>query len=133
MNDAFRDHVTSTGFVLTLGRTHIDSLVRLWWRVEASKRGYETEDDRGAFPNIISLGRFWIAAMGALQGRGLVWHKWENAKSYNGGKRKPWHQVWGFTPAGELVIDLLKEAGIWQEVVGTLPELPRKKRQRKAS
>lgn len=123
MNDALREHVTGAGFVLTLGKTHIQSMVELEWRMRASERGHDPRDPGST---IGPLNRFFVPAAGGLQSRGLVWHdlRYDGTRP----KRRPLHKEWGFTKAGELVRDLLVEAGIWQEYAATLPALPRRKK-----
>lgn len=107
VNEELRQHVTRVGFDLSLGRTHIAALVML------------------DAPFQRSFSHFVGGARG-LQERGLVWHRMppNNKTSIR--------KIWGITKAGELVKDLLKEAGIWQEYEAALPIVDRSKG-RKAS
>lgn len=86
-NDMLRSHVTGIAFNLTLGKTHIAALVRL------EEIGAGTRKD-------LRLGNF-ITGVNGLLTRGLVIHVNQS--------------VWQITPAGRLVLELLREAGIHQE------------------
>src|SRR5438034_998622 len=60
---------------------------------------------------------------GGLIDRGLIEHiipDHYRAPGVNSGHLRP-EQVWRITRAGQLVIDLLKEAGIWGEYAAALP------------
>lgn len=92
MNNAFATYVTSTAFNLTLGKTHIHAL----WAVK------QVNYSRG-----LSGGYdVFVPAVQGLIKRGLVIHL------------KPVGQEsgWGYelTKAGELVYNLLEEAGLVQ-------------------
>lgn len=94
-NHLLRDHVTRVGFDLSLGFTHIEALVRV-------AEAHRTKRD------IAVHMRYWIAAVRGCIDRGLVTHK------YAGGG-KPLHHHYKLTPAGQLVIGLLREAGLYDE------------------
>jgi hypothetical protein len=108
-NPVLREHVTRVGFDLSLGKTHIAALV--WIDMENKRRHHIRMN--GAPWNFFVTG-----AMG-LQARGLVAH----TPPPRGCDRDKWHLGRSFriTPAGRLVRDLLKEAGIWQEYEAAFP------------
>lgn len=88
---AFRDHVQSVAFHLTLSRKMIDALV---WVKETDWSDHSRH-----------FGSLQVGTFDSLKRRGLVYHDW----------REGWpkgHKVWGLTPAGELVFSLLVEAGL---------------------
>lgn len=111
MNEDLRAHVTGTAFNLTLGKTHIAALVYLDESIR--QRAYiRTLGGR----NVLST---FIPAIDGLKHRGLVTHQWrerpkDRTKDHLG-------RYYTITKAGRLVIGLLKEAGIWQEYLDTLP------------
>jgi hypothetical protein len=112
-NDLLRAHVTRVGFDLSLGKTHVAALVLL--NESLSQRRYIPSHKS---PDPIARRTFsWFAS--GLQGccqRGLVLHHYRHDKRDAGMK---WHYT--ITRAGKLVIDLLKEAGIYQEYADALP------------
>jgi len=109
-NDMLRAHVTGAAFHLTLGKTHIAALVHLEERIAADLTGWEqAKQPRSTMPH---LGNFTTGAAGLIS-RGLVTHNdfppgahWADAR---------FSAMWQITPAGRLVLELLREAGIWQE------------------
>lgn len=113
-NEALRAHVTRVGFDLTLGKTHIAALVLLneslrrndWISTQVASVGYR---------RTFSL---FVPGVHGLQDRGLVIHNRPER-----GSRKRLRQIWVITKAGKLVIDLLREAGIYQEYADALPRL----------
>ncbi len=113
-NDLLRSHVTRVGFDLSLGRTHIAAIVLL--NESLTQRRYipaHKTSDAAARRTFA-----WFAS--GLQGcctRGLVIHHYRQDKRDGGLK---WHYT--ITRAGKLVIDLLKEAGIYQEYADALPQ-----------
>lgn len=94
MNPAFREYVTSTAFNLTLCKTHISALSAI------------ANNNRDAGVN---MGLF-VPAVNGLIRRGLVIHHMPEKLEF-----KPFNQVFEITRAGELVLDLLREAGIINE------------------
>lgn len=112
-NGLLRDHVTRVGFDLSLGRTHIAGLVLL--NESLTQRRYIPAHKS---PDAVARRTFsWFAS--GIQGcctRGLVVHHYRQDKQDGGLK---WHYT--ITKAGKLVIDLLKEAGVYQEYAGALP------------
>jgi hypothetical protein len=141
MNQALRNHVTSTSFSLSLRAAHIEALVwfdqrlardlavRDAWRAAREKAAEEIAefgitnaeacrlsliDLHYRAPWVADPGQFpraWSASSGALMRRGLV--AFDERKMLNG--NASFADSWRFTEAGRLVIGLLKEAGIWQE------------------
>lgn len=120
-NELLRDHVTSTGFALVLGKTQIAALVRLDLELIQGARIHTRAGPQGTVRRML---RNDITALHGLCARGLVVHVYpEHQHKYftPGGTRidpgaeiPPGH-VWNITPAGRLTCELLKEAGIYQE------------------
>ena len=118
-NELLHAHVTRVGFDLSLGRTHIAALVYLdlsfahnrTWHDEWNGTPYG-----GAFRN-------FIGGIRGLQERGLVlWRDTTNeerAKKEAAGVKYPY--TYSFTRAGEIVVDLLKESGVYAEYAVVLP------------
>jgi hypothetical protein len=120
MNEALRRHVTRIGFDLQLAKSHIAALVylnevgRRRWNFAAvhAPRGYLPAHGR-------AFGHFATGALG-LETRGLIEHHPDSD-----GRAKPTWQDdgtmdlfsadWTITRAGRLVIDLLKESGLYDE------------------
>ena len=120
VNEGLRAHVTRVGFDLTLGRTHIAALV---WLNEAMDRYVDTRVSfvsplRHAFANHAS-------GLGGCITRGLVLHHF-NEEAQRAQKVKPTSE-WSARPhytitrAGELVIELLRECGLYDEYRSALP------------
>jgi hypothetical protein len=118
VNTALREHVTGTTFVLTLRKTQIAALV--WLDVELADDRTFTEQLASDQPFLRPRGRVWslfVPGVNGLISRGLVEHIIPDHYRRPGvstADLKP-SQVWRITPAGKLVVGLLKEAGIWQE------------------
>jgi hypothetical protein len=125
VNQSLRDHVTSVGFSLQLGKTHIAALVRLDLELLTGKNIHTGAGPQGTVRRML---RNDITAFHGLCARGLVIHVYEDHRhkyEHPDGKRKrgpdggypltPPGDIWNITPAGRLVCDLLKEAGIWHE------------------
>lgn len=111
-NDLLRSHVTGAAFHLTLGKTHIAALVHLE-EVLAFEETCGLAVSRRGGPRHVHLGNFVTGASG-LVARGLVHHD----DPYGPGVRhddKPFAEFWQITTAGRLVLQLLREAGVWQE------------------
>lgn len=105
-----RAHVTGTAFHLFLGKTHIAALVHL-----EEVLAYEEVNGpatRSALPRTPNLGNFTTGASGLIS-RGLVTHVMPPPRVRS--DNKPFGEFWQITRAGRLVLDLLREAGIWQE------------------
>lgn len=110
-NEPLRSHVTRVGFNLTIGRTHIAALVYL---NESFQRGYMNahkgaESHRRLF-NLFATG------MAGCQTRGLVVHHYDYDHRDEG---LQWHYT--ITRAGQLIIELLRESGLYAEYAGALP------------
>ena len=89
INEQLKEYVTSTVFSMTLKKTHI-------WALVKAKEGYQ-QNKREVDPGYLDM--FSIPAVKNLISKGLVHPK----------------SGWQLTRAGELVVELLKEAGIYQE------------------
>jgi hypothetical protein len=112
-NEELRAHVTSVGFALTLGKTHIASLVQLD-RMLAENRHLWARGRDMFIPGVLGLER-----------RGLVVHTMppppEARRRKNGTLREvSVRRIWRITRAGRLVLGLLKEAGLYDEYAGRL-------------
>lgn len=95
VNEVLRDHVTRVGFNLSITKTQIDT-----FRILAdSHRGIEFDHRYSWF----------ITGINGLRNRGLVTHV--NRESGDSVKW-PIHEHFPFTAAGELVLELLREAGV---------------------
>lgn len=125
MNDQFRSHVTDTAFNLTLSKSHIAKLVELAelravrWKYDKINHNHRPRDRRQnryerAFSNTVTGSQ-------GLQERGLIiWNNPSVIILRSDGKYKyipdiPPNKIWQITKAGDLVIALLKEAGIYEE------------------
>ena len=109
-NEMLRAHVTGTAFALTLGKTHIAALVHLEEYLAADLTGWErAKQPRPTTPH---LGNFTTGASGLIT-RGLVTHTYPASDKH--WANLPFSASWHITPAGRLVLALLKECGIWQE------------------
>lgn len=143
MNEAFREHVTSSAFVLNLGKTHVAALVRLDMELaaEVQVRGLHLSNREHA-----RLHQHDVTGRTGLITRGLVVHVYEENKHryvvkqdqasiFQVGavdhERMPVGECWNITRAGRLVCDLLTEAGIYQEYAGPLLPLIDAERERK--
>lgn len=105
-NELLREHVTSTGFALTLGKTHVASLVMLDTAITHKSSSVDLLRGRNNF----------VSGIHGCIDRGLVEHhyqaKWQNRPGNHLGRH------YSITKAGRLVIALLKEAGLYQEYAG---------------
>ena len=141
MNEALREHVTSTAFALTLGKTHVAALVRL--DLELAAEVMVRPPRQGEYGR---LHRNDVTGRNGLISRGLVIHVYEENKHryvvkpsdrslYQVGAvdhdRMPVGACWNITRAGRLVADLLKECGLYQEFAGPLLPLIEAERERK--
>lgn len=114
INEALREHTTSIAFNLTLSKAMINHLVLVH---------FFKGDDRQMHKHKVAT-RSWIVSMKCLQDRGLIiWAKpiYKTKRGFGGQVRyingwKPYR----LTKAGTLVVNLLKEAGIYQETVERL-------------
>lgn len=115
MNDLLRDHVTRVGFDLSLGRTHVAGLVYL--NESLAQRRY-IPSNRVVSPTARRAFACFASGISGCISRGLVLHHYREDKRDDGLK---WHYT--ITRAGKLVIDLLKETGLYQEYADALPRL----------
>lgn len=118
MNEQLRSHVTRIGFQLSLGKTHIAALVL----IDAETRQRCRIRMNGGPWNWFATG-----AHGLID-RGMVIHHpplpIERQTRAMRERRGKWGHLGGYyeiTKAGRLTINLLKEAGIWQEYENALP------------
>lgn len=141
MNEALREHVTSTAFTLTLGKTHVAALVRL--DLELAAEVMVRPPREGEYGR---LHRNDVTGRNGLMSRGLVIHVYEDNKDryvvrkgdrslYQLGAvdhdRMPIGACWNITRAGRLVVELLQECGLYQEFAGPLAPLIEAARERK--
>lgn len=123
MNEQLRAHVTRVGFDLQISRTAIAVLVylNLLHQDKVGERSvvryqYSTWQSRYIDQN-------WIVGFNGLQKRGLLTHHFSPYKHYHGKNlvECPAHDprnlkdFYTITKAGQAVIVLLKEAGLYEE------------------
>lgn len=103
INTALRSHVTRVTFNLTLKATHIEALAYLvdLGGVGVNSGGNPRTSRKSAFEVGAGYGSFFLHAINGLTARGLVVHDGKD------------HHI---TTAGEHVIALLKESGMWKEI-----------------
>jgi hypothetical protein len=109
-NDMLRSHVTGAAFHLTLGKTHIAALVHLDEVITYEEINGPAK--RHELPRNPHVGNFVTGATGLLV-RGLVTHTPPPPRTRM--DTRPFGDFWQITTAGRLVLQLLREAGIWQE------------------
>jgi hypothetical protein len=125
VNPALRAHVTRVGFDLQLAKSHIAALVYL---NEIGRRRWDFAAVNSPRVRSSGYGRafsmFGIGVFG-LEARGLVTH--DSAVSHTehitwdaDGTQHLYSKAWAITRAGRLVIDLLKEAGLYDEFAAEL-------------
>lgn len=107
MNELLHAHVTRVGFDLTLGHTHVAALVALDQRLRF-RSGFRR--------NPSGVKDSWSAAISGLIHRGLVEHDRDKKRTITDlSDPRAWRETWRITPAGKLVIGLLKEAGLYEK------------------
>lgn len=118
MNAIFAEATTSTAFLLALSKRQCNTLLRLRADKEQFGDGYAKprfDPKAHAHAMIVS-----VDSLSGLLDRGLVfWHQDEKGQNNGFG---------GMTKAGELVADLLVEAGMTIEGTNTLSVLKRIRR-----
>lgn len=124
INESLREHVTRIGFNLSLGKTHIAALVSI---DNLLKRNVSTIEELNSggyklnmrMPRVFNL---FVSGQRGLVERGLVSYIADQRRKpgENISSMRP-RRIWRITPAGRLVIMLLKEAGIYQEYVAMMP------------
>lgn len=121
-NEALRAHVTRVGFDLSLGKTHIASLVYL---NECLRQRRHIDTRKTAGPHARAFSWFASGMHGCID-RGLVIHHYQPtvdlpSKERQKAERQGLRRHYTITKAGKLVIGLLQEAGIYQEFAEALP------------
>lgn len=112
MNKNLRDHVTRVGFNLSLARTHIAALVHL---NESMERHIDAR--KVSLPPSPLRHLFNLPGMHGLIDRGLVIHHF-NKRAQKNFLKPEWQGMkhhYTITRAGELAIELLREAGLYDE------------------
>lgn len=109
VNQALREWTRGTSFTLAMGRTQVATLVAL--HASQNRAHLVGRDHR--------LLRLFVQAARALGERGLVrHHPWQDQQEFQRrvlvGRFRLFFEV---TRAGELVVQLLREAGIYQELL----------------
>lgn len=118
-NLLLREHLTRVGFDLSLGKTQIAALVALDIALD---RGTPLPTGRQHFGrNILSS---WATAVHGLIDRGLVLHHWTKDPK-TGHAMEGLRHHYTITRAGDLVLELLEEAGLYEEYVATVDALER--------
>jgi len=122
VNELLREHVLRTGFNLTLAKTQIAALVELHAAISRETWFRNSEIS----PTWRAFHASWVSGVSGLERRGLVKHVYhQNEPEYRGRPGEmPVSKAWEFTRAGELVIELLKEAGIYQHYAAAMPAEP---------
>lgn len=123
-NPLLRGHVTRVGFDLSLGKTHIAALVYLN-ECLTQRRYIKSNDSEG--PHRRTFAHFATGMHGCCD-RGLVIHHYRETRTLPPKERQKAEaqglkRHYTITKAGRLVIDLLREAGIYQEYADSLPRL----------
>lgn len=131
MNLLLRRHLTRIGFNLTLGKTHIAALVFIDatlrvgadvdWRDEGRLKASHPLTQLDTSVRHERDFNMFVPGCRGLQSRGLVIHHQppKPPASCTMG------DIWQVTPAGEAVIVLLKESGIWDDYAAVLPDAAR--------
>lgn len=112
-NDALRQWARGVSFTIAMGRRQVYQLVQL--HISADRQ----QITQGMIGHYHRHTRNFITSMNCLLDRGLiVVPVWNPKKRESLGPLVKDH--WHLTRAGELVIELLKEAGIYEEVKAEL-------------
>lgn len=119
MNQVFAEATTSTAFLLTLTKRQCNTILRLRAHEQMfgkpdRLRCMQTPDERDSGPASINIVQ--QDSVSALRSRGLVFWHMDGERMAGFG---------GLTKAGELVADLLLEAGLSIETTNTLSVLKR--------
>lgn len=124
-NEALRQWARGVSFTIAMGRRQVYTLISLHISAER-KYGIGVNSLIGDYHRHM---RSFVTTTNCLVDRGLVNpHVWHNEKLRR--ERDGTHSVrelWQLTRAGELVIDLLKEAGIYDEARAELEAADRPK------
>ena len=129
VNEPLRAHVTRVGFDLSLGRTHVAALVWIDITIKLDRGGpwsrpAERHPRRNYQHHLGHAHANFKGGMHGLQDRGLVvWTDPRTIKLPRGMQNfseLPARRIWRITPAGRLVIGLLKESGLYEEYAAAL-------------
>lgn len=109
VNGALRQWARGISFTIAMGRRQVYTLIQLHLSAER-KYGSMMVGDRHRDT------RHFVTSMHCLQDRGLVIaHVWKSEKLRLRAGLHTYSDLYQLTRAGELVIELLKEAGIYEE------------------
>lgn len=135
INQHLRAHVTRVSFDLSLAKSHIAALVYIEQVRLAGRDAARVDRSHGADPAIRRANAHFVSGARGLQERGLVTHTPPKTPvdsrvftDSDGTWHFFWdHNTWRITKAGRLVINLLKECGIYAEFAEQLTLHPAKK------
>jgi len=103
VNDLLREHVTRTGFDLSLSKRQVESLVWLCEMRESLRYG-------GRGPS------HYVSSIHGAMRRGLVVHRADRASLLRHEREnRPLGWYYELTAAGEFVVGLLRESGLYEE------------------
>lgn len=113
-NEALRAHVTRVGFDLSLGRTHVAALVYLNESIAQGRHFHKIE---GPLRRTFAL---WASGIHGCEVRGLTVHHYspDAPRGIDVGLAPHY----SLTRAGELVVELLRESGLYDEYAAALPQ-----------
>jgi hypothetical protein len=122
MNEDFRQAVTQTAFCLLLTKHQVATLVYLNELLERElSLGFGTMDRQHRFEVTsdwgLSASRRLVGSARGLQDRGLLTHRSPTSPR---AMYRPASEYYSITAAGELVVGLLREAGIYTEVASSI-------------
>ncbi len=124
-NEQLRAHVTRVGFQLSLTKNQIAELVWLDIQLSDPRPVGEQIHDGPHLDN--TLGRHilsnHIATRSALYDRGLIIHHPPADRTNRDDRwlRESMRDRYSFTEAGRLVVELLKQSGLWDDVAAEIP------------
>ena len=120
-NPTLRGYVTRVSFDLSLSHTQVEALVWL----DLMRHHPMSERPRNPairFP-IAHDSTWFVSAARKLEAKGLVVHRFRK-----GDATQTWNEIWSFTRAGDLMVDLLHEAGLYEDVASRMPEIEQRRR-----
>lgn len=128
INQQLREHVTRVGFDLNLTKTQIAALVWLDLVIKGKyrqmRRPYKWSDPLGPIAQMAN--RNWVIGMRACISKGLAEHHYVPPKRDSRGFVIPYQldisKYYKITKAGRLCLDLLKEAGVYQDYAAPIVE-----------
>jgi hypothetical protein len=121
-NQALRQYVTRVSFDMSLSNNQIETLVYLdlMRHCEESDRSLYAQSREAPYGHPIAHeGRYFVAGANKLKQKGLVEHEYREDQKAT----QTWNEIWRFTRAGDLVVELLKEAGLYAEVAARMPRI----------